>query len=141
LFESVKLESFVKTTGGKGLHVCVPIEPDLGWDVIKDFCERVAEELTKESPDKYVATVSKLKRRGKIFIDYLRNGRGATFIAPYSTRARPNAPIAVPLEWDELASLAKPDLFNLRNIEARLKHLRHDPFERMTKVRQRLRPG
>ena len=141
LFESVKLESFVKSTGGKGLHVCVPIEPDFDWDVIKDFCQRVAEELVRESPDKYVATVSKAKRRGKIFIDYLRNGRGATFVAPYSTRARPNAPIAVPLEWDELEKLSKPDYYTLRNIEQRLATSKHDPFARMANLRQRLRPA
>jgi bifunctional non-homologous end joining protein LigD len=140
LFESVKLESFVKTTGGKGLHVCVPVEPDLDWDVIKPFCERVAQELVGESPDKYVSTVSKAKRRGKIFIDYLRNGRGATFIAPYSTRARPNCPVAVPLEWDELDALSKPDFYTLRNLEGRLSKLKKDPFERLVRVKQRLRP-
>ena len=140
LFESVKLESFVKTTGGKGLHVCVPVEPDLDWEVIKPFCERVAEELVGESPDKYVSTVSKAKRRGKIFIDYLRNGRGATFIAPYSTRARPNCPVAVPLEWDELDALSKPDFYTLRNLKDRLSKLKKDPFERLVQVKQRLRP-
>jgi bifunctional non-homologous end joining protein LigD len=140
LFESVKLESFVKSTGGKGLHVCVPVEPDLDWEVIKPFCERVAEELVGESPDKYVSTVSKAKRRGKIFIDYLRNGRGATFIAPYSTRARPNCPVAVPLDWDELAALPKPDFYTLRNLEDRLSKLKKDPFERLVLVKQRLRP-
>jgi len=141
VFESVKLESFVKTTGGKGLHVCVPIEPDFEWDVIKPFCERIVEELARESPDKYVSTVSKAKRRGKIFIDYLRNGRGATFVAPYSTRARPNAPIAVPVDWDELGSLTKPDQFTIRNIQARLRRSKRDPFERLVQLKQRLRPG
>jgi len=141
LFEGAKLESFVKTTGGKGLHVCIPIQPEYEWDAIKDFTNKVADALAEESPKKYVSTVSKAARRGKIFIDYLRNGRGATFIAPYSTRARDNAPVAVPLEWDELTSSLKPDQFTVRNLKERLRHLKQDPFERMATLKQALRPN
>ena len=141
LFEQAKLESFVKTTGGKGLHVCIPIEPELDWDTVKDFTGRVAQALVREAPQKYVAMPTKALRRGKIFIDYLRNGRGATFIAPYSTRARENAPVAVPLEWDELTPKLKPDQYNVRNLAARLARVRRDPFERMAKLKQRLRGG
>jgi bifunctional non-homologous end joining protein LigD len=140
VFESAKLESFVKTTGGKGLHVCIPIEPDLDWEKIKDFSARIAEALVRRSPQKYVATVSKAKRKGKILIDYFRNSRGATFIAPYSTRARDGAPVAVPLEWDELTPRLKPSDFTVRTLKRRLDQHKHDPFERMVKVRQRLRP-
>jgi bifunctional non-homologous end joining protein LigD len=140
LFQEAKLESFVKTTGGKGLHVCIPIAPEYEWDQIKDFTNRVADALTEEAPKKYVSTVSKAARRGKIFIDYLRNGRGATFIAPYSTRARENAPVAVPLEWDELTPSLKPDQFTVRNLAQRLKRLKADPFERMATLHQPLRP-
>ncbi len=140
VFESAKLESFVKTTGGKGLHVCVPIEPDLNWTEIKGFAERIAEALQQEAPDKYLAEQSKAKRRGKIYIDYLRNARGATFIAPYSTRARENAPIAVPLEWDELTPRFDPAQFTLRTLKTRLEKLKQDPFERMAKLEQKLRP-
>jgi bifunctional non-homologous end joining protein LigD len=139
VFEAAKLESFVKTAGGKGLHVCLPIAPELTWREAKDFTQRIAEEFVRRSPDKFVATVSKSKRRGKIFIDYLRNGRGATFVAPYSTRARKNAPIATPLEWDELGPKLKPDGFTLRNIAQRLAKQRHDPFERMARTTQSLR--
>lgn len=139
-FEAAKLESFVKTAGGKGLHVCVPIVPDLDWTTIKDFSSRVAEGLAKNDPKRYVATVTKAKRVGKIFIDYLRNSRGATFVAPYSTRAREGAPIAVPLEWDELTPKLRPDQFTIRNVAARLEKLSQDPFARLTKVKQRLRP-
>jgi bifunctional non-homologous end joining protein LigD len=139
-FEGAGLESFVKATGGKGLHVCVPIEPDLDWTAVKDFASRVATELAARNPEHYVATVSKAKRRGKIFIDYLRNARSATFVAPYSTRAREGAPIAVPLEWDELTPKLRPDQFTVRNVAARLERLREDPFARMTTLRQRLRP-
>jgi bifunctional non-homologous end joining protein LigD len=141
LFEDAKLESFVKTTGGKGLHVCIPIAPEYEWDQIKDFTNKVADALTVEAPKKYVSTVSKAARRGKIFIDYLRNGRGATFIAPYSTRARENAPVAVPLEWDELTPSLKPDQFTVLNLKERLKHLKSDPFERMATLQQRLLPS
>jgi bifunctional non-homologous end joining protein LigD len=140
LFESAKLESFVKTTGGKGLHVCVPIVADLEWDTVKDFTGRIAQALTQASPQLYVSTVSKAARKGKIFIDYLRNGRGATFIAPYSTRARDGAPIAVPLDWDELSLQLPPNHFNVRNIEKRLAKLKQDPWHAMTQLKQRLRP-
>jgi bifunctional non-homologous end joining protein LigD len=139
IFESAKLKTFVKTTGGKGLHVCIPIAPDLGWDVVKAFTGSIAEAMAKASPELYVATQSKAKRAGKTFIDYLRNGRGATFIAPYSTRARENAPIAVPLEWDELSPKLPPNHFNVRNIGARLTKLKRDPWHEMTR-RQSLRP-
>jgi bifunctional non-homologous end joining protein LigD len=140
IFSSAKLESFVKTTGGKGLHVCVPIEADLDWDTVKDFTGRIAEAMAAASPELYVATQSKAQRTGKTFIDYLRNGRGATFIAPYSTRARENAPVAVPLEWDELSLKLPPDHFNVRNLSERLAKLTSDPWGKMTRTRQRLRP-
>lgn len=140
IFDSAKLESFVKTTGGKGLHVCVPIAPELEWDAIKTFTGHVAKAIATSSPELYVATQSKAKRHGKIFIDYLRNARGATFIAPYSTRARAGAPIAVPLEWDELSPRLLPNHFNVRNIEQRLIKLARDPFARMAELAQPLKP-
>ena len=131
IFEAAKLESFVKTTGGKGLHVCLPIRPELTWDEAKDFCRRIAEDLAERAPDRYVATVSKAKRKGKIFIDYLRNARSATFVAPYSTRAREGAPIAVPLTWDELDDDFRPDTLTLKTITKRLTKGGPDPFARM----------
>ncbi len=141
VFEQAQLETFVKTTGGKGLHVCVPIAPELAWDQVKSFTGHVAQALAQRSPELYVATQSKAQRTGKIFIDYLRNGRGATFIAPYSTRARENAPLAIPLEWDELSPKLLPNHFTLRNVHRRLEKLTHDPFERMPGVKQRLPTG
>jgi bifunctional non-homologous end joining protein LigD len=141
LFDSAKLESFVKTTGGKGLHVCVPIAPELGWDQVKDFSGRIAQALAQRSPEKYVATQSKAKRKGKIYIDYLRNARGATFIAPYSTRARDGAPVAVPLDWDELTPRFEPRAFSVRTLARRLAAREKDPFERMASLRQKLRPN
>ncbi len=105
LFVELELESFVKTTGGKGLHVCVPLEARNTREEVKDFARSVADALVRFAPDEYVATMSKAKRHGKIFVDYLRNSPGATFVAPYSTRARQGAPIATPLAWSELAKV------------------------------------
>jgi len=127
-----------QTTGGKGLHVCVPIAPELDWEQAKAFTAHVARALAERSPELYVATVSKARRTGKIFIDYLRNARGATFVAPYSTRAREGAPIATPLEWDELSPKLPPNHFNLRNVRRRLEKLARDPFEGLTTVQQHL---
>jgi len=138
LLEELGLKSWVKTTGGKGLHVTVPIVPQAGWDEIKDFCRAIAEELTRRDPARYLATMSKAKRTGKIFIDYLRNGRGATFIAPYSTRARDGATIAMPVEWDDLSARFKPDAFNVRSAAKYLAKRGTDPFASLLKARQRL---
>jgi bifunctional non-homologous end joining protein LigD len=103
----------VKTTGGKGLHVVVPIEPRDEWDEAKAFCRSVAEFLVRFDPNRFVANMSKAKRRGKIFIDYLRNDRGSTAIAPYSTRARPGATISVPIDWRKLNSLDSGSAFTV----------------------------
>jgi bifunctional non-homologous end joining protein LigD len=140
IFDSASLESFVKTTGGKGLHVCIPVEPKLSWTQAKLFTQHVATALVKEEPKRYIATQSKAQRAGKIFIDYLRNGRGATFVAPYSTRARPTAPVATPVFWEELTPDLRPDRFTVRNLAERLSQMKQDPFERMARLHQTL-PG
>ncbi len=100
----VKLTSFVKTTGGKGLHVVVPIRP-APWDVAKSFAHIVSASMAKDEPGRYTANPIKARRHNRVFIDYLRNSREATSIAPYSTRARAGAPVAVPLAWSELSAL------------------------------------
>jgi bifunctional non-homologous end joining protein LigD len=138
VLEQAKLESFVKTTGGKGLHICAPLAQGSSWEQAKAFSRHVAEVIAADAPSLYLATASKAKRKGKTFIDYLRNARGATFVAPYSTRARENAPVATPLEWDELTPKLKPNQFTLRNLPQRLAKLRHDPFERLLRLEQRL---
>lgn len=102
------LTSFAMVSGGKGVHVVVPLTPGHDWDAHKDFSKRFAEAMTLAEPDRFVATLSKAKRKGKIFIDYLRNQRGSTAVMPYSARARPGAPVAVPVTWDELKGLASP---------------------------------
>ncbi len=123
-----KLKSWLKTTGGKGLHVTVPIEPRADWDEVKAFCRTVAEELARREPGRFLAVMSKAKRKGKIFVDYLRNGRGQTFIAPYSPRARPGAGIAMPIEWGDLSAKFKPEVFNVRSAEKYLAKRKRDPF-------------
>ena len=100
--QQVGLKSFVRLSGGKGVHVVVPLQPKAGWDEAKAFCEAFAQAMALEQPDRYVATMSKAKRGGVIFIDWLRNQRGATAVLPYSARSREGAPVAVPISWDEL---------------------------------------
>jgi bifunctional non-homologous end joining protein LigD len=100
----IGLTSFAMLSGGKGVHVIAPLVPGHTWDVHKDFAKRFAEALSLAEPDRFVANMSKAKRVGKIFIDYLRNQRGATAVLPYSARARPGAPVAVPIAWGELAA-------------------------------------
>ncbi|HTR14260.1 MAG TPA: DNA ligase D [Roseiarcus sp.] len=122
------LASFVKTSGGKGLHVVAPVKPSAEWPAVKAFSKAIADSMTADSPDRYVATIAKAKRSGKILVDYLRNQRGATAIAAYSTRARPGAAVSMPLAWEELASVG-PAYFNVLNAPARLASLEKDPWE------------
>jgi bifunctional non-homologous end joining protein LigD len=127
-FADFGLASFVKTTGGKGLHVVAPLKPSAGWDEVKNFSRDIAQSMAADSPESYVATITKSKRYGKILIDYLRNGRGATAVAPYSTRARPDAPVSMPLGWTELTPEIGPAYFTVANAPARLAALRKDPW-------------
>jgi bifunctional non-homologous end joining protein LigD len=121
------LGAFVKSTGGKGLHVVVPIARTVGWDETKAFAKALAEAMVADEPKKYLAVMSKARRPGKIFIDYLRNGWAATAVAAFSTRARAGAPVSAPLFWHELDS-CRGDTFNLKNIGARLAQLKSDPW-------------
>ncbi|WP_088344511.1 MULTISPECIES: DNA ligase D [Rhodomicrobium] len=123
------LASFVKTSGGKGLHVVSPLKPAAGWDAVKAFTKRIADDMTADSPEHFLATVTKSKRRGKILVDYLRNGRGSTAVAPYSTRARPGAAISMPLDWNELSLAIGPAYFTVVNAPTRLAALPADPWE------------
>ncbi len=109
------LESWPRLTGGKGVHVVVPLEPAAKWPEARDFCEAFARAMSAEQPDRYVATASKAKRENRIFIDWLRNGRGATSVASWSLRARTGAPVAVPLTWEELARVRQPARYTLRD--------------------------
>jgi bifunctional non-homologous end joining protein LigD len=135
---AVGLESFIKTTGGKGVHVVAPIEPIAPWDEVKPFTRTIAEAMVADSPDRYVAKMSKRLRAGHIFVDYLRNGRGATAVAAYSTRSRPGAPVSTPLSWDELGPDVRGAHFRVDNLPARLAHLKRDPWSGFFKIKQRL---
>jgi bifunctional non-homologous end joining protein LigD len=132
------LESWVKTTGGKGLHVVCPIAPTLDFDVAKAFCKAIADDMVAREPRRYVATVSKARRAGKIFIDYLRNSSGATAVAAFSTRARSGAPVSTPIAWDELASGIRSEHFTIRNLPQRLSALRGDPWHGFLRCRQKI---
>jgi bifunctional non-homologous end joining protein LigD len=128
-FRDAGLESFVKTSGGKGLHVVASLEPRAEWDEVKSFTKAIADAMASDAPDRYVATVTKSKRKGKILVDYLRNGRGSTAVAPYSTRARDGAAISMPLAWDELTPAIGPAYFTVQNALPRLAALGSDPWE------------
>ena len=133
------LTSFLKTTGGKGLHVVVPLSPRRAdWDTAKQFTREVAEDFARRLPKLFTSVMSKAARRGKIFIDYLRNDRGSTAIAPFSTRAKPGAPVSVPLEWEELSPALRSNHFTIDNLPARLETLRRDPWKGFSEVKQGL---
>jgi bifunctional non-homologous end joining protein LigD len=128
-FAAAGLASFVKTSGGKGLHVVAPLTPKASWADVKHFAEAMAEGMSADQPEKFLSTTAKDKRVGRIFIDYLRNGRGNTAVAAYSTRARPGAPVSMPLSWDELDDIKGPNGFTVDNVSARLAASSPDPWE------------
>jgi bifunctional non-homologous end joining protein LigD len=130
------LESWVKTTGGKGLHVVAPLSRRQDFDEVKEFSERVALAMVRDAPQRYIATMSKAKRKGKIFVDYLRNGRGSTAIVPYSTRVFEGATVAVPIRWEELGRGVRADQFTLDTLPRRLRSLGSDPWEGFLECRQ-----
>ncbi|HUG69184.1 MAG TPA: DNA ligase D [Pirellulaceae bacterium] len=136
LLRELDLQSFVRTSGGKGLHVVVPLVRRTEWNELKQFAKAVAERLSAEHSDRYIATSSKARRQGKVFIDYLRNQRGATAVACYSTRARPNASVATPLRWDELDERLKPDKYTVLNLRNRLSSLDASPWPDFHELRQ-----
>ena len=133
------LTSAAMLTGGKGLHVVLFVEPEYEWAIVKEFSHAVVKTIVLGEPKRYTDHLSKGKRSNRIFLDYLRNGRGATAIAPYSTRARPGAPVAVPIDWKELDEELLPNAFNVRSLEARLVSLGTDPWKHALRARQSLR--
>ena len=135
--EELGLQSFLKTTGGKGLHVVAPIKPENEWPVIKDFAHNVVLGMERKNPGLYVTKMTKALRKNRIYLDYLRNDRGSTAIAPYSSRARSGAPVALPLDWNELNAKSRP-IFHVMDFESWKKRLATDPWVEMPKVRQRL---
>jgi len=135
--DALGLTSFVKTTGGKGLHVVVPIAPTIAWPEAKAWSKRLSEAMAADAPERYLTRISKAERVGRLFIDYLRNDPTSTAVAPLSTRSRPGAPVAMPLEWEELGKPLDPAAFTLRSVPKILAG-RKDPWASMTNMRQAL---
>jgi bifunctional non-homologous end joining protein LigD len=129
-------KSFLKSTGGKGLHLVAPLTPKLGWDEVKPFTKAIADALVAARPDRYTANPLKRMREGKIFVDYLRNQRGGSAIVNYSTRAKEGAPVACPLRWDELKGLKAAAPYTVKTLPARLKALKTDPWKGFSSTRQ-----
>ena len=138
LLNEMDLECFVKSTGGKGLHIVLPLRPIHTWDEIKAFSKGLADHLVRLIPDRFIANMSKQKRKGKIYVDYLRNSKGATAIAAYSTRAKAGAPVSVPLAWEELSAEVRSDYYTVINVLERLKKLKRDPWRDYFTVTQTL---
>jgi bifunctional non-homologous end joining protein LigD len=139
LLKKSGLESFLKSTGGKGLHVVAPLTPEHTWPVIKQFAHAVAMQLQTQNPSLYLTKMSKAERKGKIFVDYLRNERGATAVAAFSPRARAGVPASLPLRWAELKEPERPH-FLVSNFSSWKARLSQDPWKKMTAVRQKLEP-
>ena len=130
------LESFVKTSGGKGLHVVVPVQRRNDWEQTKTFCRALAERVCESDPKQFICTMSKAKREGRIFIDYLRNTRGATSVCAFSARARAGAPVSTPLAWGELTKQLRPADYNVLTLPDRLASLASDPWQGYAELHQ-----
>jgi bifunctional non-homologous end joining protein LigD len=134
---AIELQSFVKLTGGKGLHVVLPIS-GADWETAKRFAQAVALAMTADDPSRYVAKITKSLRNGKIFVDYLRNSLEQTSVAAYSTRARAGAPVSVPVTWEELGRTKGGNQYTVRNLAKRLGSLKQDPWKDIGQVKQKL---
>ena len=132
----IGLQSFAKTTGGKGLHVVIPLTPKLNWDQVKAFAKWLADSLVAQRPEDFTANMTKRARHGRIYIDYLRNGRGATAVGAYVPRARTGAPVSTPLFWEEVEQGVRPEGFTVATVPNRLAALGADPWAEMGKLRQ-----
>ncbi len=138
MLEDLDLKSFVKLTGGKGIHVHVPIAPVYEWDQIKSFSKSLALELVARNPSRYIANMSRKLRKNKIFVDYLRNGYGATAVVPYSLRAKALSAVALPLEWNELKKVKDPQEFTMDKALNKIKSRKRDPWVGMLKLKQKI---
>lgn len=141
LLAEVDLASFVKTTGGRGLHVVVPLVPRADWSACLEFARGVAEALERTQPDTFTTKFARAGRTRKMLIDYLRNNRTNTSIAAYSTRAKPDAPVSVPVTWAELSAARTPDRFTMATVPARLARLKSDPWKDYWTMRQTIPPN
>ena len=138
LLEGLGLKSFVKVTGGAGLHLHIPIKAQYGFDLVKPLARALAKKLVKDHPRKFTSQITKSKRRGRIFVDYLRNGYGATAVAAYSARARPAASVAMPITWKELPKIESPDQFRMDQAISWIQKRRSDPWASYFDTKQSL---
>jgi bifunctional non-homologous end joining protein LigD len=136
--KGLKLESFARLTGGKGIHVVIPLQARHAWEAVKEFTRNIATTWAANEPNRVVAVATKEKRKGKIFIDYLRNDRGATAIANYSTRAKPHATVALPVTWEEIRKGYDPEDFTIQTVPKRLAKLKKDPWDGFFDLKQTL---
>ncbi len=141
LLAAIDLDSFAKTTGGRGLHVVVPLRPKAGWSECLDFARAIADALVRRVPEVFTQYFAKLGREQKILVDYLRNNRTNTSIAAYSTRARPDATVSVPIAWSELSAARTPDRFTIDTVPRRLSRLKTDPWKAYWRTRQTIPRG
>jgi bifunctional non-homologous end joining protein LigD len=135
--EAIDLESFVKLSGGKGVHVVLPVAP-ADWETVKTFVQAFAQAMAADDPERYVAKMTKSLRKGKIFVDYFRNSLEQTSVAAYSTRSRDGAPVSVPITWDELGRIKSASQFTLLNLGKRLRSQKRDPWADIGRVKQKL---
>ncbi|MFN8607111.1 MAG: non-homologous end-joining DNA ligase [Vulcanimicrobiota bacterium] len=138
LLLEVGLRSFVKTTGGKGCHLVVPIERRYEWEDIKDYSRALMEELTRRHPGEYTTNPLKSKRKGRLFLDYLRNGEGSTSVAAYGVRARPGCPVSLPLDWQDLTAELKPEQITIQDFHG-LQERGDEAWREFYQLHQRLR--
>jgi bifunctional non-homologous end joining protein LigD len=134
---ALDLKSFVKLSGGKGLHVVLPTA-GADWDTTKRFAEAISLGMHTTNPDRYIVKMTKSLRKGKIFVDYFRNSLEQTSIAAYSTRARTGAPVSVPVSWDELGRTRGGNQYTVLNLGKRLENLKQDPWNEMGQLKQNL---
>lgn len=126
--DELRLPTFLKTSGGKGLHIVIPLKPTIDWDSAKEFCGTIANDLARRGPEMFVANMRKDLRGGKVYIDFHRNGRGATAVAPYSTRAREGAPVSMPISWEELGRIPSAAHFTVDTARRQLEKRTADPW-------------
>lgn len=137
-FAALELQSFALLSGGKGIHVVVPIEPVARWNEVDAFAKRFCTALSDAAPERFTVALAKSRRRGRIFLDFLRNHRTATAVMPFSARARPGMPVATPVTWEELSAIERSDAFTIGDAEVLLKRARSAELADWGQADQRL---